>query len=139
MVPAQLLRTAIHKGDEGPVDVWKQLEDTKSGSVHLEIGWSLLSPIQPPSLQNDQDYHVGVVSIFVDSCLGLLTNGNGSFITGFQLPNPKVSVEVCQVSQTTVPVIGSTDPVFEHRMNFLVTDPRCDRVQIFVKVSGPAI
>ena len=86
------------------------------------------NPESPDSEDEDWDpyIHTGVVSIFIDSCQNL----GGK--TGLKLPNPKVRVEICNVSNSTDTIIGSTDPRWEHRMNFLVSNPLVDRLDIYV-------
>ena len=127
LISAQLLRTAVYSFGEIQ-DVWKALSHVESASIHVEVGWSELKTKPDPVVY--QDCHLGVVSIFIDSCQNL----NGLSKTGLKLPNAKVRVEVCNVSQTTETVVGATDPVFEHRMNFLVHNPLSDGVRIVVLV-----
>ena len=67
-----------------------------------------------------------MVSIFIDSCQNLGSK------TGLKLPNPKVRVEICNVANSTDTIIGSSDPRWEHRMNFLVSNPLVDRLDIYV-------
>ena len=43
-------------------------------------------------------------------------------------------MEVSNVIQFTDTVIGNIDPVFEHRMSFLVNDPRSDIIKIHIMV-----
>ena len=133
VVPAQELRSAVHSHGQS-LDIWKKiLENEMSGSLHMEIGWAELKPEPDPAFVPSDSIsrpHQGVISIFIDSCQGLpsLTK------SGDQAPNPCVAVEVCNVSQWTDVVQESFDPVFEHRLNFLVTDPVSDRVEVIIKV-----
>ena len=44
-------------------------------------------------------------------------------------------MEVSNVIQFTDTIIGNVDPVFEHRMSFLVNDPRSDTIKIHILVT----
>ena len=107
-------------------DVWRPLEDVKRGSVHLEVSWSELRLGRREGPQDD--YHRGVLTVLVDSCRNLV--GGGS--TGMRLPNPCARLELCGIHQATEPVVGSVNPVFAHRMSFLVRDPKADTLKVFL-------
>ena len=128
VISAQLLRKSTSLKESQ--DIWKMLDFTHSGSVHVEIGWAELRPEPDSQAVEDGEwdpyFHTGVVSIFIDSCQNL----GGK--TGLKLPNPKVKVEICNVSNSTDTIIGSVDPRWEHRMNFLVSNPLVDRLDINV-------
>jgi hypothetical protein len=135
VIHAQLLKTAVLSCGRRQ-DVWKVLEGVDKGSVHVEVGWSELKLTAPlpeeSSLQlfganTSSQPHRAVVSLLIDSCHNLLGGR-----TGLKLPNPKVKVELCNVVQFTEIVVGSVDPVFEHRMSFLVNDPRSDCIHLLV-------
>ncbi|TRY63162.1 hypothetical protein TCAL_10826 [Tigriopus californicus] len=122
-IPVKVLRTAITSRQAQ--DVWKELEEVKKGSLHTEVSWSELNLNRNDS---EDDFHKGVVTILVDSCSSLLGGR-----TGLKLPNPLVVAELCSITQSTETVIGSVNPVFSHRMNFLVRDPTSDTLKITVK------
>ena len=136
-ISTNVIRTAMTSGQLQ--DVWKLLEDVKRGSIHLEIGWCdlKLSPSMPtkdeggpamrPGTSNGTGtgHHQAVITIVIDSCQNLANANEGNKM---KLPNPKVQCEVCEVTQITDPVIGTTNPVFAHRMNFLVNDPDLDTI-----------
>ena len=133
-IPAQLLRTALHSHGKYQ-DIWKRLQlndddDDNAAMLHCAIGWSELKESPPvpmtSTLDDSQHLHLGVISVYVDSCQNL--GGTGLF----KLPSAKVKVTVCNVVQMTEASQKSTDPVYEHRMNFLVHDPRSDRVEFAV-------
>ena len=65
--------------------------------------------------------------VVVDSCANLLGGR-----TGLKLPNPVVKAELCGIEQGTEPVVGSVNPVFSHRMSFLVRDPASDTLRLTV-------
>ena len=123
----------MHSSQGESQDIWKILDFAQSGSVHLEIDWAelRLKP-DPPMVSEDGRnnrlpyFHTGVVSVFIDSCQNLGSK------TGIKLPNPKVRVEICNVSNSTDTIIGSVDPRWEHRMNFLVCNPLTDQLDIHV-------
>lgn len=132
-ISSQLLLTAVLSQGQNQ-DVWRALEGVPKGSVHLEVGWSELKVYPPedvPLRDNCPPHspHQGVVTIVIDSCSELEIGR-----TGLKLPNPKVKVEVCNIVQMTETVVGTSDPVFEHRMNFLVNDPRSDKIHVYVLV-----
>ena len=136
-ISTNVIRTAMTSGQLQ--DVWKLLEDVKRGSIHLEIGWCdlKLNPSMPTkdeggpvmragtSNGTGTGHHQAVITIVVDSCQNL---ANTNERNKMKLPNPKVQCEVCDVTQITDPVIGTTNPVFAHRMNFLVNDPDLDTI-----------
>ena len=136
-ISTNVIRTAMTSGQLQ--DVWKLLEDVKRGSIHLEIGWCdlKLNPSMPtkddggpamrPGTSNGTGtgHHQAVITIVVDSCQNLANLNEGNKM---KLPNPKVQCEVCGVTQITDPVIGTINPVFAHRMNFLVNDPDLDTI-----------
>ncbi len=133
MVSSQIIRTAILSNGQTQ-DVWKILEGVKQGSIHVEVGWAELK-LTPPSETGSNlpsytsgGHHKAVLTVVLDSCDNLLGGR-----TGLKLPNPKAKVELCGIVQTTDTVVGSVDPVFEHRMNFLVNDPRSDSLQITIQ------
>ena len=71
--------------------MWKFLEDTKKGSIHVTVGWSELK-LQVPEesiWSNDKSLHRGVISIFVDSCRDLFGGRSG-----LKLPNPKAELKL---------------------------------------------
>ena len=123
-VAATVARTAMAGGQTQ--DVWKPLEDVKRGSVHLEVSWSELKLTRPEGPQDE--YHRGVLTVLVDSCRNLGGAGN----TGMRLPNPSARLELCGILQATEPVVGSVNPVFAHRMSFLVRDPKSDTLKVTV-------
>ena len=136
-ISTNVIRTAMTSGQLQ--DVWKLLEDVKRGSIHLEIGWCdlKLNPSMPtkddggpamrPGTSNGTGtgHHQAVITIVIDSCQNLANLNEGNKM---KLPNPKVQCEVCGVTQITDPVIGTINPVFAHRMNFLVNDPDLDTI-----------
>ena len=149
-IPAQLLRTALHSHGQYQ-DIWKKLQlnendddnddnskDTSDHAMlHCAIGWSELKESPPvpmtSTLDSSQHLHLGVISVYVDSCQNLGGGGGGRRTGRFELPSPKVKVTVCNVVQMTeASQVGTTNPVYEHRMNFLVHDPRADRVEFAV-------
>ena len=119
-----VLRTAITTGQRQ--EVWKLLQDVKSGYIRAQVSWCELR-LQPSPPENDLSRHRAVLAVVVESC----TNLDGSK-DGLRLPNPYVSIEVCQVVQETDPVVGCADPLFAHRMNFLVHDPNSDLLSVVV-------
>ena len=127
-VARQLLRTALHSKGQYQ-DVWKPLESLENDKdgiamLHCQIGWSELKESLPsltPTL--DCQLHQGVLTVFIDSCANL-----GRFESR---PYAKVKVTVCNVVQMTE-IIEDRDPVYEHRMSFLVNSPNADRVQVQV-------
>lgn len=122
-ISAQSLRTAITTGKVE--DIWRKLEDTKKGCFHAEISWCDLKLSRP----NVKDVlHQGVLIVFIDSCSNLLGGQ-----TGLKLPNPTVTAELSGISQTTDQVVGSTNPVYLHRMSFLVRDPASDTLKLSVR------
>lgn len=131
VVASQVVRTAILSGGQTQ-DVWKVLEGVKRGSIHIEVGWAELKLACPLDQQHpvgqQQQQHQAVLSVVIDSCNHLLGGR-----TGLKLPNPKIKVELCNVVQYTDTVVGSVDPVFAHRMNFLVADPLCNNLNITVQ------
>ena len=124
-------------------DVWEKLMNVEEADnkdekaiplLHCKVGWSDLKESPPVPLtstsllEGSQHLHLGVISIYVDSCQNL---GGGR--TGLKLPNAKVKVTVCNIVQMTeTSHEASSHPVFEHRMNFMVKDPRSDRVEFAV-------
>lgn len=122
-ITVKVVRTAITTGQVQ--DVWKSLEEVKKGSLHAEVSWSALALNRNES---EDDLHKGVLTILVDSCANLLGGQ-----TGLKLPNPVVIAELCSVTQATEVMVGSVNPVFSHRMNFLVRDPTSDTLKITVK------
>ena len=129
-----MLKKAVYSYGEIQ-DVWKFLEDTDKGSIHVAVGWSELKMKPSPeynittALGGEKPVlHQGVISLMVDSCRDLFGGRSG-----LKLPNPKVKVEVSNVIQYTDTIIGNVDPVFEHRMSFLVNDV-LDKIIITVMV-----
>lgn len=121
-IPLTVIRRAMTSSQTQ--DVWKTLDDTKKGSFHATISWCELK-LSRPNVQDE--YHRGVLSVVIDSCTSLLSGR-----LGLKLPNPSVRVELCGISQVTEAVIGNVNPVFAHRMNFLVRDPDSDTLKINV-------
>ena len=125
-LPAQLLRTALHSHGQYQ-DVWKKLENSNENGMamlHCQVGWSELKESVPSSVATDCQLHKGVLTVFIDSCSNL-----GTFESP---PYAKVKVTLCNVVQMTETIRESSDPVFEHRMSFLVNQPNTDRVLIQV-------
>ncbi|CAB4055209.1 unnamed protein product [Lepeophtheirus salmonis] len=126
----QVVKTAITTGVSQ--EIWEILEGVQRGSVHAIISWSDLTMSFPPlkisqELQFDTSSSVGVLVMEIDSCSNLLGGR-----TGLKLPNPKVTVELCGVIQETEVIVGSIHPVFEHRLLFLVTNPKVDSLKFSV-------
>ncbi|XP_040575642.1 extended synaptotagmin-2 [Lepeophtheirus salmonis] len=126
----QVVKTAITTGVSQ--EIWEILEGVQRGSVHAIISWSDLTMSFHPlkisqELQFDTSSSVGVLVMEIDSCSNLLGGR-----TGLKLPNPKVTVELCGVIQETEVIVGSIHPVFEHRLLFLVTNPKVDSLKISV-------
>ena len=121
-VSVQAVRTAMTSGKVQ--DVWRKLEDVKKGSFHAEIGWCDLKLSRP---EVKDDLHKGVVTVFVDSAANLLGGQ-----TGLKLPNPSVKIELCGIVQATEQVVGTVNPVYQHRMSFLVRDPASDTLKLSV-------
>ena len=140
-ITTNVIRTAITSGQLQ--DVWKLLEDVKRGSIHVEIGWCELKlnpsmptkdeggPAMRPGTSNGTGtgHHQAVITIVIDSCQNVISTNEGNKM---KLPNPSVQCEVCGVTQITDPVIGSINPVYAHRMNFLVNDPEQDFISFSV-------
>ena len=68
------------------------MDGVKSGSLHVQIGWSELK-LSPPFGDSNSGHRAALV-VIVDSCSSLLGGR-----TGLKLPNPRVKVEVCGVIQ----------------------------------------
>ncbi|QQP56044.1 Extended synaptotagmin2like, partial [Caligus rogercresseyi] len=126
-LPLSGIKSAIESGE--PYDSWTILEKVQRGSLRTILSWSsLCSNTQLSDKSEDAPGSVGVLVIEIDSCSNLL----GGRMTGLKLPNPKVVVELGGISQETEVVAGSIHPVFEHRMSFLVSNPKVDSLKISV-------
>jgi hypothetical protein len=110
--------------------VWKLLEGVKRGSFHVQVAWADLKTVMQPIGSGDlvDLYpHRGVLAVLVDSCSNLIVGGREH-----RVPSSAVRAELCGISQTTEPVLGTSNPVFSHRMSFLVVDPSSDTLKITV-------
>ena len=140
-ISTNVIRTAMTSGQLQ--DVWKLLEDVQRGSIHIEIGWGELK-LNPSLPSKDEGgyamrpgtcngtgtgHHQAVITIVIDSCQNL---PNTNERNKMKLPNPSVECQVCEVTQITDPVIGTINPIFAHRMNFLVNDPDLDFISFSV-------
>ncbi len=127
VIPLKVLRTALATGETQ--DVWRKLEEVRKGSFHAEVAWGELKITRPLVSAAADEHHKGVLVVLVDSCQNLLGGGRSS---GLRLPHPYVKLELCGVQQQTETVLSSTNPVFAHRMCFLVRDPTADTLRLTV-------
>ena len=65
-IPLQMLKKAVHSYGEIQ-DIWKFLEDTKKGSIHVSVGWSELK-LKPSDEMGyfitDKPLHKGILISF---------------------------------------------------------------------------
>ncbi|XP_012938317.1 extended synaptotagmin-2 [Aplysia californica] len=121
--------------EEGFQDEWLQLEDVKTGLVHVQLTWLWLANdaleldriIQKVSEENTEreKSHAAILMVFLDSACDL-PRGKKSL----SKPSPQASLSVGQQVQESLIKYNTNEPRWEQSFRFMVHNPNYQNLEL---------